>query len=312
MSFKSKETLLDEINQLFGDLNQGNFDAEKMNSLVENTRELYERTVILRHQADVLLTTDQPVSYENDVFTAEEEADVVMEEVIIDELEDEVEGKVEETFEDEISIEEEPETPVMNETFSVEEKEDDFSFDLFGTENTPEETVENFVAQTEVEETIEDEVEEKIVHTLSNEATSTPIEPTPSFTQSAYTQPEITQQVEEETPVVAAVENMAPSQEAHAFFSGYESIKTNPNAMMVSPRIDQLATCFSLNEKLGYIRELFNGSSNDFNQVINSIDQSSSFEEAKTLIQPIAIENRWNLDTQITTDFINKVERRFF
>lgn len=327
MSFKSKEILLEEIQQLFTQLNQGTFDAEKMELLVANSRELYERVIILRHRADELFVKDEPIEYLEDLVeeTEETEDDLVqmedgsvMEEVIIEELD---EPSIENSEETEIHTQDEEVEEVAidkntaeNTVFSVSEKGSDFSFDLFTEDDSAPEVIlppveketaiSSFVAPQEsvsdnrVVDNLISDSEEKSVPTFTESNEVSPDVPSNSFSASQ-------QMDSDSSPVSSNHSNLS-------FFSGYESIKANPRAMMVSPKIEQLATCFSLNEKLFYIRELFNGSSNDFNQLIHSIDQLSDFEQAKIQINPIAEQNRWNLSSQPTLDFINKVERRFF
>lgn len=66
-TFKSKEELLKAIEVGFEAINQGTINLEQMDELVNSARDLYERTVIIRHKSLELLVANQSVSFEKDV-----------------------------------------------------------------------------------------------------------------------------------------------------------------------------------------------------------------------------------------------------
>lgn len=152
-TFKSKEELLKAIEVGFEAINQGTINLEQMDELVNSARDLYERTVIIRHKSLELLVANQSVSFEKDVHKTV--APVI--------------EHATPAFATEELIIEEPLTPSEDETpilvandvvedkseftssFSVQDKEDGFAFDLF--EQPIEDEPQNLFAGEVVEET---------------------------------------------------------------------------------------------------------------------------------------------------------------
>ncbi len=89
-------------------------------------------------------------------------------------------------------------------------------------------------------------------------------------------------------------------------FQGLDS-----GSRLMSPKIQSLVGAFGLNEKLQCIRELYNGSSDAFNQAIEKVDNQSDFVSAKEVLSQHAIENSWDLESNLVNEFLQKVERRF-
>ena len=331
-TFKSKEELLKAIEAGFEAINQGTINLEQMDELVNSARDLYERTVIIRHKSLELLVANQPVNFEKDVH--ETVAPVV--------------EHATPTFATEELIVDEPLTPIEDETpilvandvvedkseftssFSVQDKEDGFAFDLFETPS--EDEPQNLFAGEVVEETfvqedpiVEIHVEEpevempKAIHEIMQENISEfSVEAIleeeelaeSELSTNTFSEPTIENPVAE-TPVFTP-NTETPTNGDSSFFNAYNTIASNPQARMVAPKIDSLTGAFGLGEKLMYIRELFNGSSDTFNQIVDVLEQKNSFDEAKQFLSGIATENNWNLENQATVDFVNKVERRFF
>lgn len=330
-TFKSKEELLKAIETGFKAINQGTINLEQMDELVNSARDLYERTVIIRHKSLELLVANQPVSFEKD--TPKTVAPVI--------------EHATPTFVTEVLIDDEPLAPIEDETpivvandvvedkseftssFSVQDKEDGFAFDLFETpiEDEPqnpfagevvEETfvqedpiVEIHVEEPEVEmpkaihEIMQENISEFSVEAILEEQLAESELSTNTFSEPTFENPVA------ETPVFTP-NTETPTNGDISFFNAYNTIASNPQARMVAPKIDSLTGAFGLGEKLMYIRELFNGSSDTFNQIVDVLEQKNSFDEAKQFLSGIATENNWNLENQATVDFVNKVERRFF
>lgn len=89
-------------------------------------------------------------------------------------------------------------------------------------------------------------------------------------------------------------------------FQGLDS-----GSRLMSPKIQTLVGAFGLNEKLQCIRELYNGSSEEFNQAIEILDNQTSFQAAKNVLSHDAVANAWDLDSNLVNEFLQKVERRF-
>ena len=197
------------------------------------------------------------------------------------------------------------ETKHSEPTFSVKDKEEDFAFDLFGSEE-PVDT-----SKTEAHEEFmpeEDDVElPKAIGDIIRENQSDL-----SVDLILEEEVQILADKEKEEEEEEIVNSTPTSTNATPFFARYNAIADNPSAQMIAPKIESLTSAFGLGEKLMYIRELFNGSSDAFDHTVKSVEDVNSFEEAKNILNDIALSNSWSLEEQATLDFVNKVERRFF
>ncbi len=312
-AFKSKEELLSTINKSFEAINQGKVDIATMDELVNCTRQLYERTLIIRHKALELFVAEKPVSFEKDLTSDTSSID-----------EKEITPQIEATKEEETSSiiaeeemtahEETIETKHSEPTFSVKDKEEDFAFDLFGSEelvdSSKTEIHEEFIPEVEIENEEETDVElpKKIGDIMRENSSDLSVDRILEEEVQILEEKEKEEEREENK-----IENSIPtSTNAPSFFTRYNAIADNPSAQMIAPKIESLTTAFGLGEKLMYIRELFNGSSDSFDHTVKSVENVNSFEEAKNILNDIAHSNNWNLEEQATLDFVNKVERRFF
>jgi hypothetical protein len=287
-NFGSKETIITSIQSHFSHLNAGEISAEEMNELVDLTRELHDRMVILRYK-----------SYEQQVFGVQnKETDIAQHsfstEVSTTEFvsESNVETIVE-TDEPELEEEKTPENPIFdfnlfdeNPAESTSEKPTEF--DLFGSGSEEEliaEKVEtnDFEAVQESSNQIE---EESIV-------------------------PEVNIEKPVETPVEQQTTPTEITEDADRFFSKIPSLEDSMGSRMMIPKLSSLVGSFGFNEKLQCISELFGDSSEAFNSAIQQLDIQSDFAAAKSLMQTIAKENHWDLEKEITIEFVQKVERRF-
>lgn len=70
---------------------------------------------------------------------------------------------------------------------------------------------------------------------------------------------------------------------------------------------------FGLNDKIAFIKNLFNNNSEDFERVISQINTSETFEEAKTLIQNIIKPdyNYWEGKEEIEERFMGIIQAKF-
>ncbi|PCJ24694.1 MAG: hypothetical protein COA97_09310 [Flavobacteriales bacterium] len=94
-----------------------------------------------------------------------------------------------------------------------------------------------------------------------------------------------------------------------------ESAPENNNAPIVATQgdtlkqgpIPKLIDALTLNDRYLYANELFNKDMNSFNELIKSIDDSSSLNEANSLISPLNLD----AENEHVISFTNLVERRF-
>lgn len=74
--------------------------------------------------------------------------------------------------------------------------------------------------------------------------------------------------------------------------------------------LESLIGAFTLNEKLQFINELFEGSSDDFSNNIKLLDQLATMDAARSMVTALAKTHNWDTESEITEDFMYKICRR--
>jgi hypothetical protein len=74
--------------------------------------------------------------------------------------------------------------------------------------------------------------------------------------------------------------------------------------------LETLAGAFTLNEKLQFINELFDGSSDDFSSSVKQLDQLANMDAARNMLAELSQSFNWDTESEIVEDFIYKICRR--
>ncbi|WP_300662076.1 hypothetical protein [Fluviicola sp.] len=166
--------------------------------------------------------------------------------------------------------------------------EEEPSFDLFG--------------MTEEEE-IEDELAFELIEEESSEEEIEVIEiPEPIIVQE--TKPEPVAEPVFEKPV----ENLGS---LHPIYGKLNSNDGTLAARLMTVRLETLKGAFGFNERLQIIQELFNGSNDEFNQLIEQLEGIQTKEAARSLVSSYATKYQWDVDSQLAIELIQKVERKY-
>ena len=258
-------------------ISKGNITLIELEETVASSRELYERLLIVRYKV-----------YENSILADEES-----EELEVVDKETEVK-KEEETIPDENKDKE-----IIFEEETTDIAEDSIiRFDLFATPEIESEVEEDEVlpeVEKEIEQSIEEDVlpeieikeEELVEENLDSEEE---IENTAN--DSAETSKEITEDASSLFPKILKIE---------------KSIAQNYQVMT----LETLIGSFTLNERLQFINELFDGSSDLFSSAIKRLDALDNRDSARSVIAEYAAENNWDLDGEVVEDFMLKICSRY-
>ena len=258
-------------------ISKGNITLIELEETVASSRELYERLLIVRYKV-----------YENSILADKEseELEVVYKET---EVKKEEETIPNENKDREIIFEEE--------TNDIAE-DSIIRFDLFATPEIESEVEEDEVLpeiEKEIEQSIEEEVlpeieikeEELVEENLDSEEE---IENTAN--DSAETSKEIAEDASSLFPKLMKIE---------------KSIAQNYQVMT----LETLIGSFTLNERLQFINELFDGSSDLFSSAIKRLDALDNRDSARSVIAEYAAENNWDLDGEVVEDFMLKICSRY-
>ena len=258
-------------------ISKGNITRIELEETVASSRELYERLLIVRYKV-----------YENSILADKEseELEVVYKET---EVKKEEETIPNENKDREIIFEEE--------TNDIAE-DSIIRFDLFATPEIESEVEEDEVlpeVEKEIEQSIEKDVlpeieikeEELVEENLDSEEE---IENTAN--DSAETTKEIAEDASSLFPKLLKIE---------------KSIAQNYQVMT----LETLIGSFTLNERLQFINELFDGSSDLFSSAIKRLDALDNRDSARSVIAEYAAENNWDLDGEVVEDFMLKICSRY-
>ncbi len=171
------------------------------------------------------------------------------------------------------------------------EQQEEPSFDLFGMDTTEE--IEDEVPFELVEDSAEAVIEEEAI-----EPFVAPVQETE----------------EEKAPVVSEPAFAAPIENTQGLHPIYGKLNSNDGtlaARLMSVRLETLKGAFGFNERLQIIQELFNGSNDEFNSLIEQIENISSKEQARSLVSSYANKYHWDAESQLAIELVQKVERKY-
>ena len=259
-------------------ISKGNITRIELEETVASSRELYERLLIVRYKV-----------YENSILADKESEEL---EVVYKETEVK---KEEETIPNEnkdIQLIFEEETTDIAEDSII-------RFDLFATPEIESEVEEDEVlpeVEKEIEQSIEEddlpEIKIKKEEELVEENLDSVKEIENTANDSAETTKEIAEDASSLFPKLLKIE---------------KSIAQNYQVMT----LETLIGSFTLNERLQFINELFDGSSDLFSSAIKRLDALDNRDSARSVIAEYAAENNWDLDGEVVEDFMLKICSRY-
>ena len=258
-------------------ISKGNITLIELEETVASSRELYERLLIVRYKV-----------YENSILADKEseELEVVYKETEVKKEEETIpeENKDLEFFFEDTAKDKSDETIIR--------------FDLFATPEIESEVEEDEVLP-EVEKEIEQSTEEDVLpeieikeEELVEENLDSEEEIENTANDSAETSKEIAEDASSLFPKLMKIE---------------KSIAQNYQVMT----LETLIGSFTLNERLQFINELFDGSSDLFSSAIKRLDALDNRDSARSVIAEYAAENNWDLDGEVVEDFMLKICSRY-
>jgi hypothetical protein len=274
------KTILGHLQTGVEKLESGALSPEDMELLVEDAKELYERMVILRYKI-----------YETNVLGVQEP--VISASIRQTEIETPIDlfGSIDET-----TITPEPEFEVTFANGEADTQEEEIVNEEWQEEEEVEEIEESI--QT-FEEPIQEEVEEVEESILEEEEIEEPIQE-----EAVANQENISFEEETEAPTP-----WEPQFSADQPIWMAEMEANVRDSRSVFP-LESLIGAFTLNEKLQFINELFEGSSDDFSTNIKQLDQLGSMDAARNMLAELAQTFNWDTESEIVEDFIYKICRR--
>jgi hypothetical protein len=315
------KTILGHLESGLEKLESGQLSPEDMELLVEDAKELYERMVIMRYKiyetnvlgvsAPVVSASIRQPEIETpiDLFGAidlgsepEFEVTFANDDPIIEE------EKVSYPLELDDEEETEEEEGIENSFASVDEPEDE-------EEQEEEETTENsFDSVDELEDEDEQEEEGSFLDQDESSLSDELVEATEFNNSDILEEDEEAQNVNpepfiEETPIEVPQTNYEPQFSADQPIWMAEMEANIRDNRSIFP-LETLAGAFTLNEKLQFINELFDGSSDDFSSSVKQLDQLANMDAARNMLAELSQSFNWDTESEIVEDFLYKICRR--
>jgi hypothetical protein len=272
-----------------------------MELLVEDAKELYERMVIMRYKI-----------YETNVLGVS--APVVSASIRQPEIETPIDlfGAID------LGSEPEFEVTFANEDPIIEEEKVSYPIELDDEEETEEEEVieNSFASDDELEEEDEQEEEGSFLDQDESSLSEELVEAT-EFNNSDILEEEEDEEVQnvnpepfiEETPIEVPQTNYEPQFSADQPIWMAEMEANIRDNRSIFP-LETLAGAFTLNEKLQFINELFDGSSDDFSSSVKQLDQLANMDAARNMLAELSQSFNWDTESEIVEDFLYKICRR--
>lgn len=280
------KTILGHLESGIEKLESGQLSPEDMELLVEDAKELYERMVIMRYKI-----------YETNVLGVS--SPVVSASIRQPEIETPIDlfGAIDLSAEPEFEVTFANEDPIVEaETVVYPLEEEDA--EAFEEEVLEQEEVLEDEQQTEFFEQ-EELMEQEDSEAFEEEADEELITADEDL-------------IEEE-----AAEEVPAPEEAHyePQFSASQPIwMAEMEANIRDNRsvfpLETLAGAFTLNEKLQFINELFDGSSDDFSASVKQLDQLATMDAARNMLTELSQTFNWDTESEIVEDFLYKICRR--
>lgn len=188
-------------------------------------------------------------------------------------------------------VEKEESSPAKSEEPEVSEKapveSGEIAFDFSSSESDEESR--DSISQTEQEETIKKEE--------------------PSKNQEPVEQEKVPESKTESEPVRG---DSVPEEEIASFFERFTKVHDDSlMSKLGASKLDTLKGAIGLNDKMQFISELFDGSSDMFNEAIEKLDEQQNNEKARFYLSEIAVKQNWDVEDPLVEEFVRILDRRY-
>jgi hypothetical protein len=275
-------------------IENGTISLTELEITVDVARDLYEKLLIIRHKVYEQSILEKP-SYDFSLMDeVEDSSDIISETPSNGEentvIEMELSEPETETLSSNTVYFSENQAPIEESLFDSEPSVLDINSDLLENESefvSPEVNSEiNTTDSVEHSEEEEIVVEQLVEDTIVNEY---------SF----------------ENPADLIAENNS-SQTPSDWLVKLKAMEDQASADFAMSKLDTLIGSFGLNERLQFINELFDGSSEAFSEAVKLLDVRTGMDSAREKIAEFAEANNWNdADAETVGDFVAKIKRRY-
>ena len=274
-NLQSYKNQLDKVQVLVNKLEAGTLSKQEITELESLTRLMHEKSIILKYKV-----------FANEPLEVSEETEIVSEEIVQEVL-------------PVVEIEEETET-----------EETEQAMPLFDW--APESELETVAEVPEdiVNDVIEEEEEVEIPKSVASIIEDVLEEVTPISVAEIKEEVEIIEE-QEKKDAQAEATSVPPSETQGTFLDQMNISDSSLHTTMNGAKLDSLIGAFGLNEKLRYINDLFDGSSEMFGNSVKILDSQLDIDAANQKVNEMAEEHSWDPEEETVVEFLSYVNRRY-
>lgn len=276
---KNYREKIKNIEKLVNKMENGELSIHELVELESLTRDLYERSIILKYKAFEAAGTTRKETVENEPVKVVAQPIVESVEEVLEEAEEAVEAT----------------RPVTKEMPEVD-------FSLFDEPSEPEVKTE-IKPPHQVTLTQSDLVEEKV----ETREPVVEIEPAPVVKEEP--KPEV--QAEIKPDPIAEEPIVVVKQKGSSFLDRLSILDNSIGSQIAGRKLDTLSGAFGINERLLYINELFDGSGEAFSDAVKTLDSQSDLDAASIKVEELAFKNSWNPEEEVVLEFLAIIKRRY-
>lgn len=281
---KNYREKIKNIEKLVNKMENGDLSIHELVELESLTRDLHERSIILKYKAFEGVGAERKESVE------------------ITEPINEVTETVVESVTEDLAAAEEVVEEAVEETKPWPQEMPEMDFSLFDEPSEEEEKPE-IQAPNHGTSTQNDAVEEKIEE--PKPVVETKPEPVITEAPKPEVQAEIKPDPVAEEPIVVVREK------GSSFLDRLSILDNSIGSQIAGRKLETLTGAFGINERLLYINELFDGSGDAFSDAIKALDTQSDLDAASAKVEELAFQNSWNPEEEVVLEFLAIIKRRY-
>lgn len=115
-----------------------------------------------------------------------------------------------------------------------------------------------------------------------------------------------------ESEVVTETDEHVPEEKIASFFERFTKVHDDSlMSKLGASKLETLKGAIGLNDKMQFISELFDGSSDMFNEAIEQLDQQQNNEKARFYLSEIAVKQSWDAEDPLVEEFVRILDRRY-
>lgn len=121
----------------------------------------------------------------------------------------------------------------------------------------------------------------------------------------------VVEEVSSQAEEVSETLNEVTSDSKGTFLDQLNISDSSLHTTMNDSKLDTLIGAFGLNEKLRYINDLFDGSSELFGNAVKTLDSQNDIDSANQKVNELAAEHSWDPEEETVAEFLSYVNRRY-